>query len=62
LSKAVGRNGPPQIATLSHKGGRTSVDSMTWVKDGTAVVILHSVQNGGHAMPLEGEGTWIRPS
>jgi len=25
------------------------------VKDGTPVVILYSVQNGGHAMPLEGE-------
>jgi polyhydroxybutyrate depolymerase len=46
---------PPQIATLPHKGGRTSVDSMTWVKDGTPVVILYSVQNGGHAMPLAGE-------
>jgi polyhydroxybutyrate depolymerase len=45
----------PQIATLPHKGGRTSVDSMTWVKDGTPVVILYSVQGGGHAMPLEGE-------
>ena len=33
----------------------TSVDSMTWVKDGTPVVILYSVQKGGHAMPLEGE-------
>jgi len=31
------------------------LDSMTWVKDGTPVVILYSVQNGGHAMPLEGE-------
>jgi poly(3-hydroxybutyrate) depolymerase len=28
---------------------------MAWVKDGTPVVILYSVQNGGHAMPLEGE-------
>jgi poly(3-hydroxybutyrate) depolymerase len=28
---------------------------MTWVKDSTAVVILYSVQNGGHAMPLAGE-------
>jgi polyhydroxybutyrate depolymerase len=46
---------PPQIATLLHKGGRTSVHSMTWLKDGTPVVILYSVQNGGHAMPLEGE-------
>jgi polyhydroxybutyrate depolymerase len=45
----------PQIATLPHKGGRTSVDSMTWVKDGAPVVILYSVQSGGHAMPLEGE-------
>jgi polyhydroxybutyrate depolymerase len=45
----------PQIATLPHKGGRTSVGSMTWVKDGTPVVALYAVQGGGHAMPLEGE-------
>jgi poly(3-hydroxybutyrate) depolymerase len=25
------------------------------VKDGTPVVVLYSVQNGGHAMPLAGE-------
>jgi polyhydroxybutyrate depolymerase len=54
-AKLLGVTAPPQIATLSHKGGRNSVESMTWVKDGTAVVILYSVQNGGHAMPLEGE-------
>jgi polyhydroxybutyrate depolymerase len=54
-AKLLGVTAPPQIATLPHKGGRTSVDSMTWVKDGTPVVILYSVQNGGHAMPLEGE-------
>jgi polyhydroxybutyrate depolymerase len=54
-AKLLGVTDPPQIATLPHKGGRTSVDSMTWVKDGTPVVILYSVQNGGHAMPLEGE-------
>lgn len=46
---------PPRIATLPHKGGPTSVDSMTWVKDGTPVVVLYAVQNGGHAMPLAGE-------
>jgi len=28
---------------------------LPWLKDGTPVVILYSVQNGGHAMPLEGE-------
>jgi hypothetical protein len=39
----------------ARKGGRSSVDSMTWMKDGTPVVILYSVQNGGHAMPLAGE-------
>ena len=54
-AKLLGVTAPPQIATLSHKGGRNSVESMTWGKDGTAVVILYSVQNGGHAMPLEGE-------
>ena len=46
---------PPQIATLLHRGGPTSVQSMSWLRDGTAVVVLYSVQNGGHAMPLEGE-------
>jgi polyhydroxybutyrate depolymerase len=45
----------PQLATLPHKGGRTSVDSMTWMKNGAPVVVLYSVQGGGHAMPLEGE-------
>jgi polyhydroxybutyrate depolymerase len=54
-AKLLGVTAPPQTATLPHKGGPTSVDSMTWVKDGTPVVILYSVQNGGHAMPLEGE-------
>ncbi len=46
---------PPQITTLPHKGGSISVDSMAWVKDCIPVVILYSVQNGGHAMPLEDE-------
>jgi polyhydroxybutyrate depolymerase len=54
-AKLLGVTAPPQLATLPHKGGPTSVDSMTWVKDGTPVVILYAVQNGGHAMPLEGE-------
>jgi polyhydroxybutyrate depolymerase len=54
-AKLLGVTAPPQIAALSHKGGRTSVHSMTWLKDGTPVVILYSVENGGHAMPLEGE-------
>ena len=51
----LGVTAAPQTVTLAHKGGRTSVDAMTWVKDGTPVVILYSVQNGGHAMPLAGE-------
>src|SRR5262249_30489379 len=55
-AKLLGITAPPQIATLPHKGGRTSVDSMTWVKDGTPVVILYSVQNSGHAIPLAGAG------
>jgi polyhydroxybutyrate depolymerase len=54
-AKLLGVAAPPQIATLPHKGGRTSVERLTWVKDGTPVVILYAVQNGGHAMPLEGE-------
>jgi polyhydroxybutyrate depolymerase len=54
-ARLLGVSAPPRMATLPHKGGRTTVDSMTWVKDGTPVVILYAVQNGGHAMPLEGE-------
>jgi polyhydroxybutyrate depolymerase len=54
-AKLLGVTAPPQIATLPHKGGRTSVNSMSWAKDGVPVVILYAVQNGGHAMPLEGE-------
>ena len=54
-AKLLGVTAPQQNATPRHKAGRTSVDSMTWVKDGTPVAILYSVQNGGHAMPLEGE-------
>jgi polyhydroxybutyrate depolymerase len=54
-AKLLGVTAAPQLATLPHKGGRTTVDSMTWVKDGTPVVILYAVQNGGHAMPLAGE-------
>jgi polyhydroxybutyrate depolymerase len=54
-AKLLGVTAPPQVATLPHKGGLTSVDSMTFVKDGTPVVILYAVQNGGHDMPLEGE-------
>jgi polyhydroxybutyrate depolymerase len=54
-AKLLGVTVPPRIASLPHKGGPTSVDSMIWTKDGTPVVILYSVQNGGHAMPLEGE-------
>jgi polyhydroxybutyrate depolymerase len=51
----LGVTAAPQIATLPHKGGRTSVDSTTWAKDGTPVVTLYAVQGGGHAMPLAGE-------
>ena len=51
----LGVTAAPQLATLPHKGGRASVDSMTWVKDGAPVVVLYAVQGGGHAMPLEGE-------
>jgi poly(3-hydroxybutyrate) depolymerase len=57
-AKLLGVTAQPQSATLPHKGGRTSVDSMTWVKDGTPVVILYSVQNGGarHAARRRGLG------
>jgi polyhydroxybutyrate depolymerase len=51
----LGITARPQTSMLPHKGGRTSVESMTWAKNDTPVVILYSVQNGGHAMPLEGE-------
>jgi polyhydroxybutyrate depolymerase len=54
-AKLLGITAPPQQAKLPHKGGRTSVDSMTWTKDGKPAVILYAVQNGGHAMPVEGE-------
>jgi len=54
-AKLLGVTAPPRIATLPHKSGRTSVDSMTWLKDGAPVVVFYSVQNGGHAMPLAGE-------
>ena len=54
-AKLLGVTTPPQTARLPHKGGPTSVEGMTWVKDGTPVVVLYSVQNGGHAMPLAGE-------
>jgi polyhydroxybutyrate depolymerase len=54
-AKLLGVTTPPQIAMLLHKGGPTSVQSMSWLKDSTPVVVLYSVQNGGHAVPLEGE-------
>src|SRR5882672_1415867 len=54
-AKLLGVTAMPELAKLPHKGGGTSVDSMSFVKDGTPVVVLYSVQNGGHAMPLEGE-------
>ena len=53
LGEAVGDM--PELAKLPHKAGSTSVDGMTWVKDGTPVVVLYSMQNGGHVMPLAGE-------
>ena len=54
-AKLLGVTAPPQRAKLPHKGGPTSVDSMTFMKDGIPVVILYAVQNGEHAMPLAGE-------
>jgi polyhydroxybutyrate depolymerase len=51
----LGITDPPQKASLPHKGGPTTVEAMTFVKDGTPMVVLYSVQNGGHAMPLAGE-------
>jgi poly(3-hydroxybutyrate) depolymerase len=54
-AKLLGVTAIPELAKRPHKDGSTSVDSMTWVKDGTPVVVLYSVQNGGHAMPLAGE-------
>jgi polyhydroxybutyrate depolymerase len=54
-AKLSGVTAMPELAKGPHKGGSTSVDSMTWLKDGTPVVVLYSVQNGGHAMPLAGE-------
>src|SRR5246127_1568481 len=45
-AKLLGVTAPPQIVTLPHKAWRTSVDRMTFVKDGAPVVILYSVQNG----------------
>ena len=54
-AKLLGLTAAPQTANLPHKGGRTSVSSMSWARDGKAMVVLYSVQNGGHAMPLRGE-------
>jgi poly(3-hydroxybutyrate) depolymerase len=34
-AKLLGVTAMPELAKLPHKGGSTSVDSMTWVKDGT---------------------------
>src|SRR5213075_2919966 len=53
-AELLGATATPQVATLPHTEGRTTVDSMTWVKDGAPVVILYLEQNGGHAMPLKG--------
>jgi polyhydroxybutyrate depolymerase len=54
-AKLLGVTAMPELAKLPHKSRSASVDSMTWVKDGIPVVVLYSVQNGGHAMPLAGE-------
>jgi polyhydroxybutyrate depolymerase len=45
----------PASADLPHKGGRTSVSSLTWMKDGKPVAVHYTVRNGGHALPLKGE-------
>lgn len=55
FAKLLGVTAPPQTATLPHRGGRTTVASLTFVKDERPVVVLYAVQNGGHAMPLAGE-------
>src|SRR5258708_18204469 len=55
-ARLLGVTATPELAKLPHKGGRTSVDSMTWVKDGTPVVVLYSVQNGGPPLPLQRGG------
>jgi polyhydroxybutyrate depolymerase len=54
-AKLLGVTDTPQSARLPHRGGSTSVSGMTWSKGGAPVVILYSVQNGGHAMPLARE-------
>src|ERR1700756_1756432 len=54
-AKLLGVTAPPPIATRLHRGRPTPVQSMSWLKDVAPVVVLYSVQNGGHAMPLEGE-------
>ena len=54
-AKLLGVTAAPETARLPHKGGPTSVSSMAWSRDGVPVVVLYSVQNGGHAMPLAGE-------
>lgn len=51
----LGVTSAPQTASLPHVGGRTSVTSMIWAKEGKPVVVHYSVKNGGHAMPLKGE-------
>jgi polyhydroxybutyrate depolymerase len=54
-AKLLGIADAPATAKLPHVGGRTTVSSQTWSKNGTPVVVLYSVQNGVHAMPLKGE-------
>jgi polyhydroxybutyrate depolymerase len=54
-AKLLGVTAAPQASDLPHKGGRTSVSGLTWMKDGKPVVVHYTVKNGGHAMPLKGE-------
>src|ERR1700732_1701325 len=53
-AKLLGVTAMPELSKLPHKGGPTSVDSMTWVKDGAPVVVLYSVQSGGRGLPPAG--------
>lgn len=54
-ARLLGITAAPTAADLPHKGGRTSVSGLTWMKDGKPAVVHYTVKNGGHAMPLKGE-------
>jgi polyhydroxybutyrate depolymerase len=54
-AKLLGVTDAPASQKLPHKGGLTSVTRISWSKAGKPVVILYSVEKGGHAMPLAGE-------